>query len=67
MKNNQTNLRLGPSFEYPIKLIYEKKYLPLVILDKSYTIGSWIQIGDADLVKIMAASGFNFLVRNKLA
>ena len=43
LKNNQTNLRLGPSFEYPIKLIYEKKYLPLVILDKSYT---WRKIMD---------------------
>jgi len=26
---------LGPSFEYPIKLIYKKKYLPVLILDKS--------------------------------
>ena len=25
LKNNEVNLRQGPSFEYPIKLIYKKK------------------------------------------
>ena len=35
LKNNKVNLRQGPSFEYPIKLIYKKKYLPLIIVDKS--------------------------------
>jgi SH3-like domain-containing protein len=43
LKNNVVNLRQGPSFEYPIKLTYEKKYLPVVILDKS---GSWRNIKD---------------------
>ena len=28
-------MRQGPSLEYPIKLIYKKKYLPVIILDKS--------------------------------
>ena len=45
LKNNEVNLRLGPSFEYPIKLIYKKKYLPLVILDKSE---SWRKVKDFD-------------------
>ena len=35
LKKDEANLRQGPSFEYPIKLIYNKKYLPLIILDKS--------------------------------
>ena len=35
LKNEQVNLRIGPSLEYPIKLIYKKKYLPVKILDKS--------------------------------
>ena len=35
LKKNEVNLRQGPSFEYPIKLIYKKKYLPVIILDKS--------------------------------
>ena len=25
LKNNEVNLRQGPSFDYPIKLIYKKK------------------------------------------
>ena len=43
LKKNEVNLRLGPSFEYPIKLIYKKKYLPVVIIDKS---GPWKKIKD---------------------
>tara|TARA_B100000959_G_C14668221_1_gene495305 strand:- start:5 stop:478 length:474 start_codon:yes stop_codon:yes gene_type:complete len=43
LKNGEVNLRQGPSFEYPIKLIYKKKYLPVLILDKSET---WRKIKD---------------------
>ena len=43
LKNNEVNLRQGPSFEFPIKLIYKKKYLPVKILDKSET---WRKIRD---------------------
>ena len=43
LKNSEVNLRQGPSFEYPIKLIYKKKYLPVIILDKSET---WRKISD---------------------
>ena len=43
LKNNEVNLRQGPSFEYPIKLIYKKKYLPVIILDKYET---WREIKD---------------------
>ena len=43
LKNTEVNLRQGPSFEYPIKLIYKKKYLPVIILDKS---GPWRKIKD---------------------
>ena len=43
LKNNEVNLRQGPSFEYPIKFIYIKKYLPVEVLDKSET---WIKIRD---------------------
>ena len=45
LKNNEVNLRIGPSFNYPIKLIYKKKYLPVIILDKSET---WRKIKDFD-------------------
>ena len=43
LKKNEVNLRQGPSFEYPIKLVYNKKYLPVIILDKS---GPWKKIKD---------------------
>ena len=43
LKNNEVNLRQGPSFEYPIKFVYQKKYLPLKVLDKS---GNWRKIKD---------------------
>ena len=43
LRNNEVNLRQGPSFEYPIKLIYKKKYLPVKIIDKSET---WRKISD---------------------
>ena len=43
LKNIEVNLRQGPSFEYPIKLVYKKKYLPVLIIDKSET---WRQIKD---------------------
>ena len=43
LKKDEVNLRQGPSFKYPIKLIYKKKYLPVIILDKS---GPWKKIKD---------------------
>ena len=33
--NEKVNLRQGPSFDHPIKLFYKKKFLPVLILDKS--------------------------------
>ena len=33
LKNNEVNLRKGPSKDYPIKLVYNKKFLPVQILD----------------------------------
>jgi len=35
LKKNEVNLRMGPSLKHPIKLIYKKKYLPVIILDRS--------------------------------
>jgi len=43
LKNEEVNLRTGPSFNHPIKLIYNKKYLPVIILDKFET---WREIKD---------------------
>ena len=43
LKNNEVNLRSGPSFQHPTRLTYKKKYLPVLILDKSET---WRQAKD---------------------
>jgi SH3-like domain-containing protein len=43
LKNSEVNLRQGPSFKYPIKLTYKKKYLPVIIIDRTDT---WRKIKD---------------------
>jgi SH3-like domain-containing protein len=35
LKNLEVNVRQGPSFDYPIKFIYKKKFLPIKIIDSS--------------------------------
>ena len=34
LKNNKVNVRYGPGFDYPIKYIYKKKFLPVKVIDK---------------------------------
>ena len=34
LKNKVVNVRYGPGFDYPIKYIYKKKYLPIKVIDK---------------------------------
>ena len=35
LRNDKVNLRQGPSFDYPIKIFYKKKYLPVIIQESS--------------------------------
>jgi SH3-like domain-containing protein len=35
LRNDKVNLRLGPSFDYPIKIFYTKKFLPVLIQERS--------------------------------
>ena len=35
LRNDKVNLRHGPSFDYPIKIFYKKKFLPVLIQDRS--------------------------------
>ena len=35
LRNDKVNLRQGPSFQYPVKIFYNKKYLPVIIEDRS--------------------------------
>lgn len=34
LKNEKVNVRYGPSFDYPIKFIYKKKFFPVEVIDK---------------------------------
>ena len=43
LRNEKVNLRQGPSFEYPIKIFYTKKFLPVLIQDK---LGNFRKIRD---------------------
>tara|TARA_X000000950_G_scaffold274561_1_gene359814 strand:- start:1454 stop:1912 length:459 start_codon:yes stop_codon:yes gene_type:complete len=35
LRNDTVNLRQGPSFDYPIKISYKKKFLPVLIQESS--------------------------------
>ena len=35
LRNDIVNLRQGPSFDYPIKIFYKKKFLPVLVQDSS--------------------------------
>jgi len=43
LKNNEVNLRQGPSFDHPVKFVYKKKFLPLIVLEKSEI---WVKTKD---------------------
>ena len=36
LRYDEVNLRQGPSKEYPIKIFYKKKFLPVLVQDYSY-------------------------------
>ena len=53
LKNNKVNVRYGPGFNYPVKFIYKKKFLPIKVIDKKENFrriidhkknGGWIHI-----------------------
>ena len=35
LRNDKVNLRQGPSFDYPVKIFYKKKFLPVLVQDRS--------------------------------
>ena len=35
LRSSKVNLRQGPSLNHPVKLVYNKKFLPILIKDKS--------------------------------
>ena len=65
LKKNKVNVRYGPSFESPVKFIYNKIDLPIKLIDKKE---NWRRILDVKnnkkiitiLLNILKFSQFNF-------
>jgi|TARA_B110000091_G_C13583610_1_gene377572 SH3-like domain-containing protein len=45
LRYNNVNLRQGPSKDYPVKIFYQKKYLPILVQDTS---DNWRKIRDQE-------------------
>ena len=74
LRSDKVNLRQGPSFEHPIKLIYKKKFLPVLILDKFENFRKirdhenntgWIHISQLSKKKAAITIDDNQLIFNK--
>ena len=74
LRNEKVNLRQGPSFDYPVKIFYKKKFLPVLIQDKSDTFrkirdhennSGWIHISQLSKKKAALTIDDDVLVFNK--
>ncbi len=74
LRNDKVNLRQGPSFEYPIKLFYKKKFLPVLVQDKYENFRKikdhenntgWIHISQLSKKKAAITIEDNLLIYNK--
>ena len=74
LRNEKVNLRQGPSFEYPIKLFYKKKFLPVLVQDKFENFRKirdhenntgWIHISQLSKKKAAITVDDNKLIFNK--
>ena len=74
LRNDKVNLRQGPSLQHPVKLIYNKKYLPVLVTDKSYNFrkildhennSGWIHISQLSKKKAALTIDDDVLVFNK--
>ena len=74
LRNETVNLRQGPSFDYPVKIFYKKKFLPVLIQDKSDTFrkirdhennSGWIHISQLSKKKAALTIDDDVLVFNK--
>ena len=74
LRNEEVNLRQGPSFDYPVKIFYKKKFLPVLIQDSSDNFRKirdhenntgWIHISQLSKKKAAITIDDNVLVFNK--
>ena len=73
LRNEKVNLRQGPSFEYPVKFFYIKKFLPVIIQDKYNNFrkikdhennSGWIHISQLSKKKAALVKDQNLIVFN---
>jgi len=71
LRNDTTNLRQGPSFDYPVKIFYKKKFLPVLIQDSSSNFrkirdhennSGWIHISQLSKKKAAIVTDDNLLI-----
>ena len=74
LRNDKVKLRQGPSFEYPIKLFYKKKFLPVIVQDQFENFRKirdhenntgWIHISQLSKKKAAITVDDNKLIFNK--
>jgi SH3-like domain-containing protein len=74
LRNDKVNLRQGPSFEYPIKILYKKKFLPVLVQDSSENFrkirdhennSGWIHISQLSKKKAAIVIDDDIIVFNK--
>ena len=74
LRNDIVNLRNGPSFEYPIKLFYKKKFLPVLIQEKFENFrkirdhennSGWVHISQLSKKKAAITINDNLIVFNR--
>jgi len=72
LKNNKVNVRYGPGFDYPIKYIYKKKFLPIKVIDKKENFrkiidhkknSGWIHISQLKKSKSLIATSEKILFK----
>ena len=74
LRYDKVNLRQGPSREYPIKIFYKKKFLPVIIQDSSGNFrkirdhennSGWIHISQLSKKKAALVIDDNLIMFNK--
>ena len=71
LRYDKVNLRQGPSREYPVKIFYKKKFLPVLVQDKSDNFrkirdhennSGWIHISQLSKKKAAIITGSNLIL-----
>ena len=74
LRYDKVNLRLGPSKDYPVKIFYKKKYLPVLVVDQLDNFKKikdhenntgWIHISQLSKKKAAITTKDNLLIFNK--